>query len=221
MEDLTGKRFGRLVVAGLCGHNKYGQAIWACKCDCGNISKVRGSDLRTGRTLSCGCLWKERIVEAKTTHGMSRSEIYATYKDMKSRCYNEKAHNYEYYGGRGIQMCDKWRDDIREFYNDVSKLPNFGEKGYTLDRIDNDGDYEPENVRWASCKEQCGNKRPRTDRRKYDYNGEMHTLKEISAITGISHSTLSNRLRKGWDPDRAFNTPLQEKFRHKTNRGVV
>ena len=215
-EDLTGKRFGRLVVLGFHGHNKGGQAIWVCKCDCGNISNVRGGDLRTGRVLSCGCLWRERIIKAKTIHGMSHSDFYATYRNMKNRCYNENAHNYKYYGGRGIQVCDKWKDDIHEFYNDVSALPNFGEEGYTLDRIDNDGDYEPGNVRWASRKEQSINRRRRKVKYTYEYDGEMHSLREISNITGIKYSTLNDRISKGWDPDRAFHTEVQEKFRHKS-----
>lgn len=215
-EDLTGKRFGRLTVMEFYGHNKYGQTIWTCECECGNVTHVCGSDLRSGSTLSCGCLWRERIIKAKTTHGMSHSEIYAEYRNMKNRCYNETAHNYKYYGGRGIKMCDKWRDDIHEFYKDVSSLPNFRKEGYSLDRIDNDGDYEPGNVRWATREEQSRNRRPRTCKNVYDYNGEIHSLREISNMTGISYSTLKNRLSKGWEPERAFNTDVQEKFRHKS-----
>lgn len=214
-EDLTGRKFGRLTVTGFHGRNKYGQPIWACKCDCGNTSRVTSSDLRSGKTLSCGCLWKERIMEAKTTHGMAHSEVYAEYNNMKKRCYNKNAHNYKYYGGRGIKMCDRWRNDIREFYNDVSRLPDFGEEGRTLDRIDNDGDYEPNNVRWATHKEQSMNRRPRTCSRLYEYNGKTRSLKEISNITGIPYSTLINRILNGWDPEMAFNTAVQEKFRHK------
>lgn len=206
-EDLTGRKFGRLTVIEFYGCNKYGQPIWSCQCDCGTIKQITSSDLRSGSTLSCGCLWQERIREAKITHGMSQSRIYAEYRDMKSRCYNEKAHNYKYYGGRGIKMCDKWRDDIHEFYNDVSILPNFGEKGYTLDRIDNDGNYEPGNVRWATSKEQNNNRRPRVIKHMYEYNGEIRPLIEISTETGIPYSTLLNRLQRGWEPERAFNTP--------------
>lgn len=215
-EDLTGKRFGRLTVISFYDHNKYGQPVWMCKCDCGNTSFVTGSDLRSNSTLSCGCLWRERIVEAKTTHGMSHSEVYAEYNNMKNRCYNESAHNYEYYGGRGIKMCDRWRDDIREFYNDVSVLPNFGKSGYTLDRIDNDGNYEPENVRWATHKEQSNNRRPRTCVKLYEYKGKMRSLKEISNMTGISYSTLINRLLTyGWTQEKTFNTKTQTQYRHK------
>lgn len=215
-EDLTGKRFGRLTVIKFYGHNKYGQPRWLCECDCGNTTVVTGSDIRSGATSSCGCLWKERIMEAKVTHGMSYSNVYPEYRNVKSRCYDENAHNYKWYGGRGIKMCDRWKDDIHEFYNDVSELPHFGEKGYTLDRIDNDGDYEPGNVRWATPKEQSNNRRPRTGDNLYEYEGEIHSLREISNMTGISYSTLNNRLLKGWEPERAFNTAVQEKFRHKS-----
>lgn len=215
-EDLTGRRFGRLTVIEFYDHNKYGQPIWSCECDCGNTKIITGSELRSGSTSSCGCLWRERIMEAKVTHGMSRSLIYAEYKNMKNRCYNENAHNYNYYGGRGIKMCERWRDDIHEFYDDVSILPNFGKEGYSLDRIDNDGDYEPGNVRWATHREQCNNRRPRIGNRIHEYNGEKLSLREISNITGISYSTLNNRIRKGWEPERAFNVEVQEKFRHKS-----
>lgn len=201
-EDLTGRRFGRLTVIEFYDHNKYGQPRWLCKCDCGNTTVVVGSDIRSGSTSSCGCLWKERIMEAKVTHGMSYSNVYPEYRNMKSRCYDENAHNYKWYGGRGIKMCDRWKDDIHDFYNDVSKLPHFGEKGYTLDRIDNDGDYEPGNVRWATNSEQCNN---RSSNLLYEYDGKTRTLKEISDITGIPYKTLHKRIRVlGWKPETAF-----------------
>ena len=214
--NLTGKKFGRLTVIELYGHNKYGQPIWTCKCDCGNIANVVSSNLRFGKTLSCGCLWNEKIMDAKVTHGMSYSSIYPEYRNMNNRCYNENAHNYKWYGGRGIKVCNKWREDIHSFYNDVSVLPHFGEKGYTLDRINNDGDYEPENVRWATHKEQCNNRRPYTVKNLYEYNGKMLSLREISNITGLPCYVLRNRISKGWEHERAFNTEVQEKFRHKT-----
>ena len=220
-EDLTGKRFGRLIVVEFNGHNKYRQPRWLCKCDCGNTTVVTGSDLRSGATLSCGCYRKDRIMEAKVTHGMSYSNVYPEYNNMKRRCYNENAHNYKHYGGRGIKICDRWLNDIHEFYNDVSVLPNFREEGYTLDRINNDGDYEPGNVRWATRKEQSNNRRPYyTCKNLYEYDGKMRSLKEISDITGISRSTLNNRILKGWEPEKAFNTEVQEKFRHKSKQSV-
>lgn len=207
-EDLTGKKFGRLTVIEFYDHNKYRQPRWLCKCDCGNTSIVTSSDLRFGRTLSCGCLWRERIVEAKTTHGMSHSEIYAEYNNMKKRCYDEHSHNYKYYGGRGIKVCDRWLDDIHNFYDDVSELPNYKKEGYTLDRINNNGDYEPNNVRWSTNKEQSNNRRSNI---LYEYDGEMHTLQEIADITGISRSTLNNRLKRdGWSPERAFHTEVKK-----------
>ena len=167
-EDLTGHKFGRLTVIEFYVSNKYGQSIWTCECEFGNISHVGRNELKSGCTVSCGCFRRERIVETKTTHGMSQSEIYAEYKNMKNRCYNEQAHNYKYYGGRGIKICDRWRDDIHAFFDDVSILPNFREEGYSLDRIDNDVDYEPGNVRWATIKEQCNNRRPNIGKRIHE-----------------------------------------------------
>lgn len=207
-EDLTGKRFGRLIVIEFYDHNKYGQARWLCKCDCGNTTIVLGSCLRSGSTSSCGCLWKERHREATATHGMSQSNVYAEYRNMKNRCYNENAHNYKWYGGRGITMCDRWRDSINDFYDDVSTLPNFGEKGYSLDRIDNDGNYELDNVRWATSSEQCNN---RSSNLRYEYDGKIRTLKEISDMTGIPYKALNKRIRVfGWEPERAFTTETRK-----------
>lgn len=210
-EDLTGMKFGRLTVIDFYDHNKYGQLRWLCECECGKTSIVTGSDLRNAKTLSCGCLRRERIVAAKTTHGMSQSSIYAEYRNMNNRCYDENAHNYKWYGGRGIRVCDRWRDSIRNFYDDVSALPNFGEKDYTLDRIDNNGNYEPANVRWATHSEQCNN---RSSNLIYEYNGEMHTLQEISNMIGVPYKVLHKRIRiRGWDPERAFNTPVRKTSR--------
>jgi hypothetical protein len=207
-ENLTGQRFGRLMVIKFYERTKSGHSRWLCECDCGNSTIVYGNSLKRGITSSCGCLGRERVIEAVRTHGMSRSGVYAEYRNMKNRCYNENAHNYKWYGGRGIKMCDRWRDSIKDFYDDVSVLPNFRENGYTLDRIDNDGNYEPGNVRWATKSEQCNN---RSNNIRYEYDGETHTLKEISDITGIPYKVLHKRLKTyGWEPERAFTTEMRK-----------
>lgn len=208
LEDLTGKKFGRLTVMEFYDHDKYGRLRWVCNCDCGNTSIVTGTELRNGRILSCGCLRKERIVEAKRTHGMSNSPIYPEYCNMKKRCYDENTHNYKWYGGRGITVCDRWLNDIHNFYDDVSKLPHFREEGYTLDRIDNDGNYEPNNVKWSTHAEQANNRRSNL---LYEYAGKMRSLTEISDITGIPYKVLHKRIRIfKWDPEKAFNTTVRK-----------
>ena len=152
-------RFGRLVVIERIENTTYNKAQFKCKCDCGNYKNVAAKSLRNGRTKSCGCLLSEKSTQRVTRHGLRNNKLYTTWSMMKSRCNNQNATRYECYGGRGIKVCDEWMNDFKTFYNYVSKLPHFNEPGYTLDRINNDGNYEPGNVRWATRKEQNINRR--------------------------------------------------------------
>lgn len=207
-ENLIGIKSGRLTVIEFYGCDKCGHSRWLCKCECGNTSIVSGTNIKHEKILSCGCLTKERVSEAKKTHGMSYSPIYPEYRNIKKRCYDETSHNYKWYGGRGIKMCDRWLDDIHNFYNDVSVLPHFREEGYTLDRIDNDGNYEPENVRWATKSEQCRNRRSNL---LYEYDGKVRTLQEISDMTGLPYKVLHKRIKTfGWEPERAFTEKMRK-----------
>ena len=156
--ELNGKKFGRLTVNYRVGNIK-GKSAWKCTCECGKEVIVTGRNLVRGNTLSCGCYRKEQIKKAVTKTGMSQSRIYHIWQGMKQRCFDEKRKNYERYGGRGISVCNEWKDSFPSFYEHVSNLQHFGEPGYTLDRINNDGNYEPGNVRWATAKEQANNKR--------------------------------------------------------------
>ena len=155
--DLKGKRFGMLTVierkGAICGHS-----AWICRCDCGNETIVTANNLKD-RTTSCGCYQKMRAKQANTVHGKSHSKIHYIWNAMKKRCFNSNCKSFPNYGGRGITVCDEWKDSFQSFYDYVSKLQHFGEEGYSLDRINNDGNYEPENVRWATRLEQARNKR--------------------------------------------------------------
>ena len=200
--DMTGKRYGRLLVVGYAGNSKRGIALWKCVCDCGRKTVVYGTSLRSGRTLSCGCLQRE--VSSKrhikymggTTinHGMCKTRIYKIWINMKSRCNNPKATFYSYYGGRGIKVCTEWNDSFDSFYKWSIEM------GYndslTIDRIDNNGDYCPNNCRWATTDEQANNK---STSHYVEYGGQKHTIAQWAKITGFRQGTIYQRLfRYNW-----------------------
>lgn len=167
--DLTGQQFERLKVIAKAEDyiSPKGRAcdMWLCVCTCGNSKAVRGSSLLSGLTKSCGCLQKEITKKNRETHGMRNTKLYGEWHGIKTRCMNKNAERFKDYGGRGITVCDEWKNDFQAFYDYVSKLPHFGEAGYSLDRINNDGNYEPNNVRWATRIEQANNTR-RTNRKR-------------------------------------------------------
>ena len=159
IKDLAGQRFGRLLVIEQDGKDSHRNIRWKCKCDCGNIKVILSGHLVSGRTKSCGCFMNEARIINNTTHGMSETPLYNVWRGMRSRCYLNTSRSYQDYGGRGIKVCEEWKDDFQAFYDYVSQLPHFGETGYSLDRINNDGNYEPGNVKWSTRKEQANNRR--------------------------------------------------------------
>lgn len=176
IKNLAGQRFGRLLVLEQTPNRKNGCVVWKCKCDCGNEVFASSGYLVSGRKRSCGCLASEiaaqtaRTGNNRRTHGMKRTKLYSIWNTMKYRCFNKNASNFKDYGGRGITVCDEWIHDFQAFYDYVSQLPNFGEVGYSLDRINNDGNYEPGNVKWSTRTEQNNNKRKKYNRRKKKWN---------------------------------------------------
>ena len=152
-KDLTGLRFGRLVAIRIAYKTDRNLLVWECKCDCGNTAYVKGTLLMTGATKSCGCICRKN----HTTEGLSYSKLYARWNGMKDRCYNKNSTAYKNYGGRGIYVCDEWKDDPQAFY-DWGMSTGFSPE-LSIDRIDNDGPYAPWNCRWVTPKTQLNNNR--------------------------------------------------------------
>ena len=198
--DMSGHRYGRLTVVEMSGHNKHNQRLWRCVCDCGNDAEVIGFLLRQGQTQSCGCLAKESIASVNYKHGKSKSQIWSIHHSMMDRCYLKTSHAYHRYGGRGITVCDRWHD-FENFYADMGDKP----KGMSLERIDNDKGYSPENVKWASYKEQANNTR---SNRILTYMGKSQNITQWAEELGIKMTTIWARLQRGWTVERALTEAL-------------
>ena len=199
-----GDKFGRLTVIGYCGVQMISgnpNRVWKCKCDCGNVVDVRTSKLKSGSKRSCGCLMIEHQKEAPIKHGKSHSREFNTWQRMKQRCYTKGCDSYKNYGARGIKVCDRWLHSFENFYADMGEAP----KGYSIDRIDSNGDYCPENCRWASMREQQNNKR---NTFLITFNGITKPLSYWSETLGIKSNTIHARIRYlKWSVEKALTTP--------------
>lgn len=204
-EDITGKTFGYLTVIAFKGSNKGNGALWLCKCKCGNEIITTANGLKNGHAKSCGCLRKENLLASHTTHNLSNTRIYKIWVGMKRRCNDIKNIGYKLYGNRGIKVCDEWLN----FENFYSWSINNGYKNdLSIDRIDNNKGYSPDNCRWVNMKIQQRNRR---NNHYITINGETRCLKEWSEIYHRSVITIWYRINKlGWDEVRAVTTPVKK-----------
>ena len=216
-----GMKFGKLTIIGVSHKNGSGKNYAKCKCECGNIIDVLPNSLFNNESKSCGCskLNNPMLANNKSTSsgnykdGRTKHLLYGTWKQMINRCENPKSKHYDRYGGRGIKVCEEWRD----FWSFVKWSDSIGGKpnGYTLDRIDNDGNYCPENCRWADWGTQMSNK---SSNRYITYNGKTQTIHQWSIDIGLNEQTLTNRINRGWSIERSLTTKPNIGNNHYTSK---
>lgn len=221
---MIGMKFVRWTVHSSAG-NRNSRAYWNCKCDCGTERAVDGRELRRGKTKSCGCLRDELAsVMHRRPEGV-QLPMYVTHKaefsawqSLIQRCENDNNPGYHNYGGRGIQTCHRWtsgdgdKSGFECFLSDMGPRPS---AEYSIDRINNDGNYEPGNCRWATRQEQHSNRR---DNFIVEYCGENVTITEACKRAGVAVKTIKFRLRKGWSIERALFEPANQKYNHQSKR---
>jgi hypothetical protein len=196
--DRMGDVYGKLTVISKSEHRtKNGNVHWLCQCECGGTAVVDGRNLAVGQSTSCGCKKVEMGVFLNTTHGMTYTVEYETWNRIKARCTNPNNPDYPSYGCRGIKVCERWFDSFERFYFDMGPRP----EGMSIDRIDNDGNYEPNNCRWATAVEQAGNKRNNLN---LTHNGITHCAAEWSRKLGGNKMLVANRIARGWSVEQTL-----------------
>jgi hypothetical protein len=213
---LAGRRFGRLAVIHQT-ESRSGQWFWMCRCDCGTMKEVAAHDLSTGHTNSCGCLKIDTIREIRTTHGYRSENFsnpfeYAAWRDMKARCLNPQNKSFKNYGARGVKICEHWLKSFDNFLADIGKRPS---KYHSLDRINNDGNYEPSNCRWATTEQQQNN---RANTPKIKIWNEEKTIAQWARFAGINDGMIRYRIKRGWSPCLAISKKSQRSELAKNRR---
>lgn len=196
---MLNKVFGRLTVVSYHHTNNHRQKVWLCRCSCGNETFVPTLSLNNGNTTSCGCYSREILANSRRTHGLGRTRLYNVWGGMMNRCYNQDEPNYVHYGGRGISICDEWRVDFMTFYDWV--VTHGYQPELTIERINNNGNYEPGNCRWATHDEQAQNRRNTVltpdDVKKI--RNDPRSSSTVAEEYGVKYTTIERvRTRKSW-----------------------
>lgn len=216
VKDMTGKQFGRWTVICFAGFNNSGAAMWQCVCECGTVRDVNGYTLRSGRSTCCGCKTYEAIRNKQIVgyykHGGKKERLYGIWHGIKDRCNNINSPQYPRYGGRGITVCEEWQNNyesFREWAISTGYDPSAKKYDCTLDRIDNNKGYSPDNCEWRNMKAQSNN---RSTNHIIEYDGQSHTIQEWAEIIGINSDTLLKRIDNyGWTVERAITTPVRRR----------
>lgn len=211
--DKTGQKFSRLTVVKYLRSKRY--SVWLCRCECGVEIEVNGGSLASGHTKSCGCLKIEKATARVYRHGYAKSPTYNCWYSMHNRCSNPADIGFAHYGGRGIIVCQRWaytKEGLQNFIADMGERP----VGCSLDRIDNNGNYDPGNCRWATQKLQARNRR---SNRFVDFQGENVNVTILCEQHGISDNTFLERLKRGWSVERAITSPVDTRRHRKQTDG--
>ena len=205
--DITGKKYNKLTVLSFYDI-KDNKSRWLCQCDCGNKTIVKGTQLKNGKTKSCGCLLHQKKYDKETEKKIKR--LQHIYSQMKQRCYKIDNHIYKYYGGKGITICDEWLNNSNNFYKWA--LENGYDNNLTIERINVNGNYEPSNCKWITKTQQGYNK---TNSKLYTIENETKCLSEWCKIYNIDYFLVRGRLKFGWNIKEALTKPIKEKYRNK------
>lgn len=207
--NLLGKTFGLLLVVKETDQKVGGSFLWHCSCKCGNTKLVSQGNLVAGNVRSCGCLAVKMTIERSTTHGQTKTPLYQRWVSMRKRCLSPRHRAYKNYGGRGIKICKRWdsfenfREDLEESFSD--HVHKFGTRETWIERVNNDGNYEPRNVKWATKKEQSRNTR---FSQKLTFDGKTQTISAWAEELKMSKEALGYRIRAGWPLKKALTKPL-------------
>lgn len=209
--DLVGQRFGKWTVLERDTNHPAKKSYWICICDCGTRKSVKGESLRRGLSTCCRCVYvKNGIQRTQTKHGKAGTKEYRTWSNIKKRVYKTTDQDYPRYGGRGIKMCERW-NDFRNFYADMGDAPS---PSHSIDRIDNDGDYSPENCRWATPSQQTRNS---TKARMVTFNGETKSVTDWAEEYGLPPKLLMKRLYRGDSFENAVAKPITNSLKERAN----